>query len=173
MSKNLFFIGPASVGKSTVANLAAEQLGYTFIDVDQEFCERIGLIPDVVKSEGYPAYCEKNSELVGDLVRENPSNTVFATPSGFLVHEDLPHLVEKNLLITKSGTSVLLLPDTDPHAGVDTIVARQMIRWNDIDADTERRRFLSRFEKYKNYGDIKIFSSEQPNMICNMVLAKL
>lgn len=97
MSKNIFFVGPASVGKSTVASLLAERLGYKFVDVDKKFCERIDLIPDVVRNEGYPVYCEKNSKLVDELIMENPQKTVFATPSGFLVHEGSPHLVKKHI----------------------------------------------------------------------------
>jgi len=64
MLSNIFMIGPASVGKSTVGVLLAEKLGYEFVDIDKEFCKRVGLIPEVVKSEGYASYCEKNSKLI-------------------------------------------------------------------------------------------------------------
>lgn len=173
MLKNIFLVGPASVGKSTIGALLADKLGYTFIDVDKEFCERIALIPDVVRSEGYIAYCEKNSSLIDELLQEHPEKTVLATPSGYLVHEDSPELVEKHLSVIKSGISVLLLPDEDPNAGVEAIVARQLSRWNDLDAAKEKERFLSRFEKYKNYGDIRIFSMEGPEVITNMILQRL
>ena len=170
MSKNIFFVGPASVGKSTIGQLLSLEIGYGFIDVDKEFCERIALIPDVVRNEGYAAYCEKNSNLVDVLLGENPENTVFATPSGFLVHEDSLHLVEKHLNVIKSGISVLLLPDKDPLKGVETIVQRQLSRWDDINAATEKERFLRRFEKYKQYGDIQIFSMDKPEVIVKHIL---
>lgn len=173
MSKNIFFIGPASVGKTTVASLLAERLGYKFVDVDKQFCGRIALIPDVVRNEGYPTYCEKNSKLVDELITENPQKTVFATPSGYLVHEDSPHLVKKHIEVIGRGVSILLLPDKDPSKGVDLIVSRQLNRWNDIAPDKERERFYARFERYKTHGDIKIFSMERPDVIVGTILEEL
>lgn len=173
MPKNIFFIGPASVGKSTVASELAKELGYTFIDIDNEFCKRIALIPDVIESEGYQAYCEKNSALVDMLIEENNTRTVFATPAGYLVHEDSPHLVEKHLQVIKTGISILLLPDNNPETSVTTVVRRQLDRWPTLKEEKERQRFLSRFEKYKNYGDIKIFSMEPPANIVRVILEKL
>jgi shikimate kinase len=172
-NKSIFLVGPASVGKSTTAELLAKEIGYAFIDVDLHFCKRVGMIPEIVKNEGYAAYCEKNSRLVDELVKENPERTVFATPSGFLVHEDSPHLVAKHLNLISNGVSILLLPHEDPLKGVDTVVARQVHRWNDVDTEKERTRFFSRFEKYKNYGDIKIFSMEPPGRIIEMILKEL
>lgn len=173
MTRNVFFIGPASVGKSTAAALLASKIGYGFVDIDREFCKRIALIPNYVHSKGYPAYCEANSALTDELINEHPRATVFATPSGFLVHEQSPHLVEKHLGLITTGISVLLLPDTDPRKGVDVIVARQVSRWSDVKPEQERQRFLSRFEKYKHYGDVKIFSMEQPESIVGMIEEKL
>ena len=166
-------IGPASVGKSTVGVLLAEKLGYEFVDIDKEFCKRVGLIPEVVKSEGYASYCEKNSKLTDLLIAENVQKTVFATPSGYLVHEESPQLVEKHIKVIGSGISVLLLPGPDPDAEVDTIVARQVSRWRDVEPDNERQRFLARFEKYKKHGDIKIFSKELSEVIVEEILNKI
>src|SRR5260221_7557930 len=119
MLKNLFLIGPANVGKTTIGARLAKILNYKFIDVDKQFCEQIELIPNVVRSQGYRSYCEKNSELVQQLIKENIRSTVFATPSGYLVHEDFPDLIEKNLEVIKGGISVLLLPNEDPLVVVD------------------------------------------------------
>jgi shikimate kinase len=171
--KNIFLVGPASVGKSTAAELLAHRIGYRFVDIDREFCRRLEPIPLCVREKGYPAYCEANSALTDRLVAEYGEGTVFATPSGFLVHEGSPHLVEKHLRLIEGGISVLLLPDVDPQKGVDTVVARQLARWDDLNAETERRRFLERFEKYRNYGDIKIFSLEEPEVIVESILTLL
>ena len=173
MPKNIFFIGPASVGKSTAAKLLAEKLGRTFVDIDKEFCERIALIGDYLNANGYEAYCEANSALVGQLLLENPENTVFATPAGFLAHEKSPHLVAKHLKLIKQGVSVLLLPDKDPQKGIDVIVARQLARWHDVEEQDQRFKFLDRFEKYKNYGDIQIFSMESAEVIVELILKEL
>lgn len=172
-NKNIFLIGPASVGKTTVGKLLAEKLGYKFVDIDKEFCERIDFIPVYVNSKGYPAYCETNSMLVEQLLSENKDKTVFATPSGFLVHEKSPEIVEQNAKLIDAHITVLLLPDRDSNACVDIVVERQMKRHNDVDRDTERKRFLERSEKYKKYGDIQIYSMEPPENIVSEILGSL
>jgi shikimate kinase len=171
--RNIFFIGPASVGKSTVGALLAKEIGFDFIDIDLEFCSRIALIPDYIKEFGYVGYCEINSKLTDQLIAEHPTKTVFATPSGYLVHKDSPHLIKKHLKVISCGTSVLLLPDEDPLRGIDVIVSRQLRRWSDTIADKERERFLERFEKYKFCGDIKIFSFEPPETIVDAIVQSL
>jgi shikimate kinase len=173
MQKNIFFIGPASVGKTTIGKLLAKKIGYSFVDIDKEFCERIELIPKYIKTNGYAGYSEANSLLTDTLIQENPTSTVFATPSGFLVHEDSPHLIDKHLETIRKGISILLLPSDNPTEGVEVVVQRQLNRWNDTHEESERNRFLERFEKYKNYGDIKIFSLESPTLITELISQKL
>jgi len=173
MIKNIFFIGPAGVGKTTVGNIVAKQIGYNFIDIDKEFCERIALIPNYIDANGYTAYCEANSELVDDLLFDNPENTVFATPSGFLVHENLDHLVNKHLNLISTGTSILLLPTEDIEEAVKIIVARQLKRWDDTTVEIEEDRFRNRFPKYSQYGDIRIYSIDPPANIAKIVIDKL
>ncbi|MDP1688837.1 MAG: shikimate kinase [bacterium] len=166
----IFFIGPASVGKTTIGKMLASKINYAFVDVDAEFCKQIQLIPNYVDEFGYKKYCEENSKLVDKLISESSAETVFATPSGYLVHENSPHLIEKHLSIIKNGVSILLLPSRDPLLGVGEIVRRQLSRWSDCYAEKERKRFLERFEKYKNYGDIQIYSPEKPNVIVGEIL---
>src|SRR3990167_7159546 len=111
---HIFLVGPGSVGKSTVGPLLAERLGYICCDLDHEFCVQVGLIGDYIKEHGYRAYCEANAALCQRLVEQAVSPTVFVTSSGFLVHEELPEIVERNKrLIAEYGIAVLLLPALD------------------------------------------------------------
>lgn len=173
MSKNILFIGPASVGKTTIGRLLADRIQWPFIDIDEEFCKRIDLIPRYVKQKGYAAYCKANSQLTERLLQENPKKSVFATPSGFLAHEECPDIVKKHEELIKNFTSILLLPGIDPHVVVNEIVKRQINRWNDVDQETEQTRFLTRFKKYQNYGDFQIYSLESPETIVSQLLEKL
>lgn len=171
---HIFLIGPASVGKTTVGKVLAEALKLEFVDIDLEFCNRIESIGDYIRNAGYPAYCEANSKLVEQLLSEKTECTVFATPSGFLVHEHAPQLIEKHLRLIEQHTSVLLLPAKDPGSVVDVIVSRQTERYGDaVDPEDQRARFLDRFEKYRNYGDVKIFSMESPDAIVQKILLEL
>jgi len=173
MEKNIFMIGPASVGKSTVGELLAAKIGYHFVDIDMEFCRQIQLIPDYINEFGYVSYCEANAGLTDKLIKENSARTVFATPAGYLVHEAAPHVAKKNRETIKQGISILLLPAEDPARGVQEIVRRQLYRWNDAQKNVEREKFLVRFEKYKNYGDIKIYSLEEPGVVVMKIVGEL
>lgn len=173
MEKNVFMIGPASVGKSTVGKLLATKINYRFVDIDLEFCRRIKLVPDYMREFGYVGYCEANSALADKLIKENPTRTVFATPAGYLVHEAAPHIVKKNLGAISTGISVLLLPSEDPAHGVHEIVRRQLFRWDEAKEQNEREKFLTRFGKYEKYGDIKIYSLEGPELVAEKIIAEL
>lgn len=174
MKQNIFLIGPASVGKSTVSKLLADELGYSFVDIDLVFCDQVELIPDYIDKYGYVKYCERNSMLVDKLVKKYPDKTIFATPAGFLVHEDSPELVIKHLkLISSNALSVLLLPSTDPEEHVKTIIERQLARYPEIDPDNEKRRYIARHQKYIKYGDIKIFGLQEPKVTVHQIRSKL
>jgi shikimate kinase len=60
---NIFIVGPGGVGKSTAGKILAAKLGFTFIDLDQVFCERIENIRLYVRRFGYEKYCYTNSTL--------------------------------------------------------------------------------------------------------------
>lgn len=168
---NIIFVGPASVGKSTAAEHLAKKLGYNFVDVDLYFCDEIALIPNYINENGYAAYCKRNSKLTDDLIGRFAERTVFATPSGFLVHEDLPHLVEKHIkLIDTDATSVLLLPSEDPLDTADMIVSRQVSRWPEVDPGVERERYISRHNKYRQLGTLKIIGQYSPDEIADLVI---
>ena len=162
------------LAKNTIGQLVAQAIDYHFVDIDLYFCDRIALIPDYINQHGYVAYYEANSRLVDQLVQENPDKTVFATLSGFLVHEESPNLADKHLdLIKKSALSVLLLPSEDPLETIDLVVGRQLLRWPELKANTERERYIKRHGKYKQYGDIQIIGTFQPKETVKLVVKKM
>ncbi len=174
MSKNIFLIGPASVGKSTVGEILAKRLGYNFVDIDLVFCKAIALISDYINEHGYVAYCQRNSTLVDELIARHPSKTVFATPSGFLVHEDSPELIKKHLqIINKNAYSVLLLPSEDPLLSAELIANRQATRWPEMSKSHQHQRYIARHAKYKHYGSVKIIGLYTPEETVELVIKQL
>ena len=172
--KNIFIVGPASVGKSTNGKLLAEKLGFRFVDIDLFFCEEVALIPEYISKYGYQAYCERNSELTDELIGRFPNSTVFATPSGFLVHEESPHLVQKHLrIIDENAISVLLLPSQDPLETAEMVVTRQTTRWPEVDPTMEHERYITRHKKYMQYGTVKIIGQFSPDDLTDLMLEKL
>jgi shikimate kinase len=127
-----------------------------------------------MNERGYPAYCERNSLLVDQLISEYPSNTVFATPSGFLIHEGSPHLVKKHVeVIRTDATSVLLLPSSNPQDTATLVAQRQIVRWPEMDEKQQRARYIKRHSQYKEYGDIKIIGMYSPEETVRKIIGQL
>ena len=73
---HLFLIGPGGAGKSTVGEKLAVRLGYAFVDLDAQFCERVANIREYLKSDGYEAYLEQNAALFDALLLERCQQNV-------------------------------------------------------------------------------------------------
>lgn len=172
---HLFMIGPGGVGKSTVGERLAERLGYAFVDLDTQFCERLANIRDYLKTDGYEAYLEQNSALFEALsVELRHHNVVFALSSGFLATDIRPDIVQRNRQrVRESGRSILLMPSKDVDVACDCIVTRQLKRGFGLERDKEEAKFRHRFPDYMALGDIQIFAMGSPEIIINKIIAAL
>lgn len=92
----IFLIGPGGVGKSTCGKILANLLGYNFIDLDVEFCERVLNVGSYINNFGYKKYCLENSKLFYEILSQQLENFVFSLSSGFLVHENMNVLTIKH-----------------------------------------------------------------------------
>lgn len=161
--KRVFIIGPGGAGKTTCGELFANLLGYGFVDLDSEFMVRVGHIGRHIEDKGYRSYCHSNSALFYALLEEQSSDSVFALSSGFLVHEDAdPELSKHKDSIRDLGVSILLLPSRSAEESEETIVSRQMSRGIPCRLESERKKIRDRFPRYREHGDIQIFSCQQP-----------
>lgn len=170
----IFLIGPGGVGKTTCGEILAGLLGCDFIDLDMEFCKKFESIGLYIKKYGYENYCLDNSKLFYEILDKNTENFVFVLSSGFLVHEGLDELILKHRqTLSKIGISVLLLPATDLEKSARIVVRRQLQRGFGLQADREKIKFTSRFEKYKKMGDFQIFSDKEPKIIVGEIKRKI
>lgn len=166
----LFLIGPGGVGKSTCGEILANLLGYNFIDLDNEFCNRIENVGVYIKNNSYNRYCFENSKLFYSLLEKNTGNFVFSLSSGFLVHENLEELITKHKqTLQNCGISILLLPSESLYESIRIIVKRQLSRGFGLKEGIEKEKFIRRFQIYKELGDIKIFSKENPETIAEQM----
>ena len=65
---NIVLIGYRGTGKSTVGKLLAEQLGMSYISMDDEIVQNAGMsVPEIVEKQGWPGFRDMESELARNL----------------------------------------------------------------------------------------------------------
>jgi shikimate kinase len=81
---NLFLIGYRCTGKTTVARILAERLGWTWIDADRALEERYGRsIRQIFAEEGEAGFREKESAVLEQLC--GSQNQIIATGGGVVL----------------------------------------------------------------------------------------
>jgi shikimate kinase len=98
---NVILIGYRATGKTTVGRHLSKRLGIPFWDTDQLIEDRAGMpVKDLIASEGWPAFREKEKEAVGRL--EEKILFVAATGGGAILAE------ENRIFLKKLGVVVYL-----------------------------------------------------------------
>jgi len=102
----LFLIGPRGSGKSTVARLLAHQLGWDWLDADDELEKRYGRsIRAIFEAEGEAGFREKESVILAELCCLR--RYVIATGGGVVLRES------NRALLRASGRVVWLTADVE------------------------------------------------------------
>ena len=95
----LYLVGFMGCGKSTVGPLVAYELGWRFLDVDQEIeTEQRAGIPDIFSQRGEPEFRRIESEVLRSRVRQVQRGrpTVLALGGGAFAQANNYDLVEEN-----------------------------------------------------------------------------
>lgn len=97
--RNLFLIGPAGAGKTTVGKLLAEQLGLQFLDTDMAIEEKSGVdISWIFDMEGEDGFRVRESKMIRDLTEHN--GILLATGAGaVLIEENRKRLISKGTVV--------------------------------------------------------------------------
>ncbi len=97
--ENLVLAGFMGCGKSSVGRLAAELLGFSFVDTDALIEKRAGKrISDIFEQEGEPAFRKLERELVAEL--KDGSRMVVSTGGGMIIDPaNLAALKEHGLVV--------------------------------------------------------------------------
>lgn len=146
--RNLALIGFMGTGKSSVGRLAADALGFTFLDTDRVIEARAGMpITEIFAQQGEPAFRDWERRIVAEL--EQRENTVIATGGG------LP-AIEGNLASLKRHAIVICLWAT-PEIILERVAAhthRPLL--NDPDPLAKIRKLLAAREPFYREADVLI-----------------
>ena len=144
--QNIALIGFMGTGKSSVGQLAAAQLHFTFLDTDHVIEARAGKsISEIFAQQGEPVFRELEKKIVGELVTRK--KTVISTGGGLPANPD-------NLASLKTHSLVVCL-----WASPEKIwerVRNQTHRplLNEADPLEKIRRLLQEREPYYRQADV-------------------
>lgn len=150
---NIALIGFMGTGKSSVGQLAAAQLHFTFLDTDHVIEARAGkTISEIFAEQGEPAFRELENKIVGELVAR--TKTVIATGGGLPVNpENLASLKAHSLVVclwaspekiwerVRNQSHRPLLTEADPLGKIRCLLAERepYYRQADVLLNTEVR----------------------------------
>lgn len=151
--QNIALIGFMGTGKSSVGQLVAAQLHFTFLDTDHVIEARAGkTISEIFALQGEPAFRELEKKIVGELVTRK--KTVISTGGGLPTNpENLASLKAHSLVVclwaspekiwdrVHSQTHRPLLKEPDPLAKIHKLLAERepYYRQADVLLNTEMR----------------------------------
>jgi shikimate kinase len=151
--QNIALIGFMGTGKSSVGQMVAAQLHFTFLDTDHVIEARAGkTISEIFAGQGEPAFRELERNIVGELVSRK--KTVISTGGGLPANpENLASLKTHSLVVclwasaekiwerVRSQTHRPLLQEPDPLAKIRSLLANRepCYREADVLLNTEMR----------------------------------
>jgi shikimate kinase len=151
--QNIALIGFMGTGKSSVGQMVAAQLHFTFLDTDHVIEARAGkTISEIFAQQGEPAFRELERNIVGELVSRK--KTVISTGGGLPANpENLASLKTHSLVVclwasaekiwerVRSQTHRPLLQEPDPLAKIRSLLADRepCYREADVLLNTEMR----------------------------------
>lgn len=86
MLRRLTLVGYRASGKSTAGRMAAERLGWSFVDADRAFEARFGAIAACFAEHGEDGFREREAEVLAELLTR-PDALVLATGGGVVLRD--------------------------------------------------------------------------------------
>jgi shikimate kinase len=159
----LYLVGFMGSGKSTVGQLVAYELGWTFVDIDQEIeaAERMS-IAQIFDHRGERVFRRIESEMIHEKVRlvQRGRPMVLALGGGAFAQDAVYEFLEEN------GVSVWLdCPLDTVRDRIGTADTRPLAR----DPAAMAELFERRRDAYAR-ADFRIDATSDPNKVCSAIL---
>lgn len=145
--RNVFLVGLMGAGKTTVGKVLARQLGWPFIDSDQEIVARTGVsVATIFEIEGEAGFRRREAEVIAELAEReeivlatgggvvlNPANRARLAANGWVIYLDAaPHRLFERLRHDRARP---LLQVADPLGQLSILYGQRNPLYREI-ADT-------------------------------------
>lgn len=107
--KTIALIGYRGSGKSTIAKILAQKLGYQLFELDKLIDDRAGeKIPEIVAKFGWEKFRQLETELLTEIVKKEKA--ILDLGGGIVEKEENRRLIQENCLVVwlKAKTEILI-----------------------------------------------------------------
>lgn len=168
---NIIFIGPRSVGKSTIGKVLAKKLRYKYIEFDKIVEGKLKGIDKYCKKYGIDSYRKKEQDILKKVVKNLPKNFVMCIGGGTIASQ-LKKISKENIKILKRyGKLVYLNPSKNNKEAIEILRKREKLRRGNQSFEHTSNLYKIRKPIYEKAKDYEIIvKNKTPRQIVNEIL---
>ena len=151
---NIILIGPMGSGKTSAGKMLAKEMGYVFLDTDEEVTKRTGVsIAYIFDVEGEEGFRKRECLALKECL--NNSNTILSTGGGIVLSK------ENRDLLQDRGTVVYLQTSIRSQVKRTASTNNRPLLQNKDPEETLEKLMLTRAPLYEEIADITIMTDNK------------
>lgn len=151
---NIILIGPMGSGKTSTGKMLAKEMGYVFLDTDEEVTKRTGVsIAYIFDVEGEEGFRKRECLALKECLNDN--NTILSTGGGIVLSK------ENRDLLQDRGTVVYLQTSIRTQVKRTASTNNRPLLQNKDPEETLEKLMLTRAPLYEEIADITIMTDNK------------
>jgi len=149
------FIGPRSIGKSTVGKALSQKLNLEYFDFDDYVEENLNGIDQHIRNNSVESYRIEEKKILKQFVSELPKKFVVSVGGG-TVASQFKEISQRNIdVLKKIGKIIYLSPSENKKEATEILYEREQKRKGDKDYSETLILFELRKPVYEKVFDLK------------------